>query len=198
MTPHGMDRLQRHLRGTRAHQALRSLPIETALRPAAVLVALIDPGEAAEEASILLTVRASGLRRHAGQVSFPGGRIESSDADAATAALREAEEEVGLPVSASQLLGYLPDHAVISGYRVTPVVVRIRSLPPLRPDPAEVQQCFQLPWSRLIDAQYHREVEREVAGQRWQGTDIHYDGHRIWGATASMLMCLRQIALSVE
>ena len=118
MTASGIDRLQRQLRGTRAHQELRCLPIETELRPAAVLVALIDPGGALEESSILLTVRATGLRRHAGQVSFPGGRIERDDADAAAAALREAEEEVGLPARASQVLGYLPDHAVISGYRV--------------------------------------------------------------------------------
>ena len=102
---------------------------------AAVLVALVDRPEGL---SVLLTERASQLAKHAAQISFPGGRLEDTDADIASAALREAQEEIGLDPSRVRVFGYLPDHLVFSGYRVTPVLSLVTPPIALMPNPAEV------------------------------------------------------------
>jgi 8-oxo-dGTP pyrophosphatase MutT (NUDIX family) len=164
-------------------------------RPAAVLIGLV---EREPEPSILLTVRASQMRHHAGQISFPGGRIEPHDAGPAAAALREAEEEIGLTSDFVQVVGYLPDHLILTGFRVTPVVARVRPGFSLRHDPGEVQQTFELPWSHLLDEGNHRSDRRVFAGTEVDVRDIHFGSHRIWGATAGMLLCLRDLALSGE
>ena len=196
------------LEGTRPNHAADSLRLGASLasgaderlrplfppapRPAAVLIGLVDREEGP---GILLTVRAPHLRHHAGQIAFPGGRIEASDADPAAAALREAEEEIGLAPAAVRVLGYLPDHLILTGFRVTPVVARVSLNAPLRYDPGEVQETFELPWSHLIDDRYHRAYRRSIAGTEVDVRDIQFGAHTIWGATAAMLFCLRALAL---
>ncbi len=131
------------------------------LRPAAVLIGLF---EEAGEPGILLTVRAGHLRKHAGQIAFPGGTIETADASPAAAALREAGEEVGLAADEVRIIGYLPDQIVLTGFRITPVVARISGNFTPRIDAAEVERCFTLPICRSAgsgkraagDAQHRR------------------------------------------
>ena len=166
------------------------LPVDP--RPAAVLIPLVDRPEGPH---ILLTVRASHLRHHAGQIAFPGGRIELEDADPAAAALREAEEEIGLEPARVQVLGYLPDQLILTGFRVTPVVAHVTPGFTLRYDPGEVQETFELPWSHLIDARHHHAYRRQLAGMELEVRDILFGEHKIWGATAGMLFCLREWAL---
>ncbi|MGC4027948.1 MAG: CoA pyrophosphatase [Steroidobacteraceae bacterium] len=159
-------------------------------QPAAVLVGMTsrqgDPG-------ILLTVRAAHLRRHAGQISFPGGSIEPGDAGPAAAALREAQEEVGLEARDAEIVGFLPDQLLLSGYRVTPVVARIAGDFEPRYDPAEVQDSFVLPWSTLLDDASLGETVRRIAGREVMTQDIRYGSYRIWGATAGILLALREL-----
>lgn len=160
------------------------------LRPAAVLIPLI---ERASGPTVLLTVRSPGLRQHAGQISFPGGRMESVDADPMSAALREAEEEIGLGAEAVELLGYLLDHVVLTGFRITPVVGWIRELPPLRLDREEVAEVFELPVRHLLDDGNYRMRRRELRGQQVEVRELVYGPFRVWGATASMLQSLRPL-----
>jgi 8-oxo-dGTP pyrophosphatase MutT (NUDIX family) len=157
--------------------------------PAAVLVPIVvHPREPA----VLLTQRATQLRHHAGQVSFPGGRIEQGDAGPRSAALREAREEIGLDERFVQVVGYLPDHVVISGFRVTPVVALVQPGFELLLDAEEVQDTFEVPLSFVLDPRNYRprrhrfrdtDVEAELL-------DIPYEGRNIWGATAGMLVTL--------
>lgn len=160
-------------------------------RPAAVLIGLTG-GE--EEAGILLTVRAAHLRHHAGQIAFPGGRIEAMDDGPAAAALREAHEEVGLDPGMVEVVGYLPDQLVLTGFRITPVVARIAGPFTARPDQREVQDCFVMPWTQLLDPRSQVEVQRPILGQVLSMRDIHFGSHRIWGATAGILLTLLELA----
>jgi 8-oxo-dGTP pyrophosphatase MutT (NUDIX family) len=153
------------------------------LREAAVLVPVV---RRAGEARLILTRRTDSLRHHAGQISFPGGRIEA-DETPLRAALREAEEEIGLPPSATEALGYLDPLATITGFRVVPVLGLVHGEPALRPDPGEVAETFEVPLDFVLDPGNLEEHAREFRGRvrhyhliRWQ----HYD---IWGATASMI-----------
>jgi 8-oxo-dGTP pyrophosphatase MutT (NUDIX family) len=153
--------------------------------PAAVLVPLIDRPEGL---SVLLTQRASGLAKHSGQISFPGGRLEPSDPDVASAALREAQEEVGLDPARVQVFGYLPDHIVISGFRVTPVLSLVTPPFTLELNPAEVAGVFEVPVSHVFDAKNHQARLRRVGDEELMLYDIPWQGQNIWGATAGMLL----------
>jgi 8-oxo-dGTP pyrophosphatase MutT (NUDIX family) len=153
--------------------------------PAAVLVPLIDRPEGL---SVLLTQRATGLAKHSGQISFPGGRLEPSDPDVASAALREAQEEVGLDPSRVQVFGYLPDHIVISGFRVTPVLSLVTPPFTLALNPAEVAGVFEVPVSHVFDANNHQARLRRVGDEELMLYDIPWQGQNIWGATAGMLL----------
>ncbi|MFM2109879.1 MAG: CoA pyrophosphatase [Steroidobacteraceae bacterium] len=155
--------------------------------PAAVLVPFV---ERREGATILLTQRAAHLKTHAGQISFPGGRIEPQDEGPVEAALRETEEEIGLARTHVEVLGFLPDHLVISGYRVTPVVGILQPDLPLRLDATEVEGVFEVPLAHVLDANNHVRRVREFEGERIEFTDFPYGPHNIWGATAGMLMTL--------
>jgi len=153
--------------------------------PAAVLVPLIDRPDGL---SILLTQRASGLAKHSGQISFPGGRLEPSDPDVASAALREANEEVGLDPARVQVFGYLPDHIVISGFRVTPVLSLVTPPFTLELNPAEVAGVFEVPVSHVFDSKNHQARLRRVGDEELMLYDIPWQGQNIWGATAGMLL----------
>ena len=153
--------------------------------PAAVLVALVDRPEGL---TVLLTQRASQLAKHAAQISFPGGRLEDSDADMASAALREAREEIGLDPARVRVFGYLPDHLVISGFRVTPVLSLVTPPFDIVPNPAEVAEVFEVPVSHVFDARNHKARLRRVGDEDMLLFDIPWEGHSIWGATAGMLL----------
>lgn len=187
---HGRDEWR--LGGGRAVQVLPELDrlLPAAPVPAAVLVGLLDHGD---DPALLLTVRASRLRHHGGQISFPGGRLEEGDASPAAAALREAEEEIGLPPAHVEVLGYLPDHLVLTGYRVTPVVARVQPGATLRVDRTEVEEVFELPWSVLADDMSILAGERSFGGVTVPARDIQFGTHRIWGLTAAILLLLREL-----
>jgi 8-oxo-dGTP pyrophosphatase MutT (NUDIX family) len=155
--------------------------------PAAVLVPFVDRPEGL---SILLTQRASQLAKHAAQVSFPGGRLEETDPDVASAALREAQEEIGLDPARVKVFGYLPDHLVISGYRVTPVLSIVAPPFSIEPNPAEVEQVFEVPAAHIFDKRNHKARLRRVGDEDMLLFDIPWQNQHIWGATAGMLMTL--------
>jgi 8-oxo-dGTP pyrophosphatase MutT (NUDIX family) len=165
-----------------------SLPTEPV--PAAVLVPLV---ERASGMTVLLTQRAATLKDHAGQISFPGGRMEPEDADAWHAALREAHEEIGLSESFVEFAGYLPDHWVGTGFRVTPVVGFVDSGHELRIATAEVHDVFEVPLEFILDEANHRMQLRDLAGVTFESYDIPFGDRNIWGATAGMLLTLRRL-----
>jgi len=169
-------------------QKYRSLFPATPI-PAAVLVPLV---ERPEGLTILLTQRATQLRQHAGQISFPGGRIEPDDADPQAAALREAHEEVGLDSHFVTVVGYLADHVLFSGFRVTPVVAFVRPGFELLLDASEVQDTFEVPLIFVFDPTNHRVRRRRfgLGDAEIELCDIPYGDRNIWGATAGMLLNL--------
>jgi len=153
--------------------------------PAAVLVPLVDRPEGL---SVLLTQRASQLARHAAQIAFPGGRLEPDDPDIASAALREAQEEIGLDPGRVRVFGYLPDHVVISGFRVTPVLGIVAPPFSLELNPAEVAGVFEVPVNHVLDSANHQARMRRVGNEELLLYDIPWQGQNIWGATAGMLL----------
>lgn len=152
---------------------------------AAVLVPIVDRGDGL---TVLLTRRASHLRHHAGQISFPGGRIEPADAGPFDAALREAHEEIGLPRERVKLAGYLNPQLVVSGYWVTPVVGFIEPEFALTLDPSEVESTFEVPLAHVLDPANHQPRERSLGTTTLRVYEIPYGPYNIWGATAAMLM----------
>ncbi|MEX0735366.1 MAG: CoA pyrophosphatase [Steroidobacteraceae bacterium] len=157
---------------------------------AAVLIPVIDRGD---DLTVLLTLRADDLKHHAGQISFPGGRLESGDADAIDAALRETEEEIGLRRQYVEILGLLPDHVVITGYRVTPVVGLIQPGFELVLDPTEVAGTFEAPLRHLLDPATHERRRRRIGNEEVETYDLPWGSFNIWGATAGMLLTLREV-----
>jgi 8-oxo-dGTP pyrophosphatase MutT (NUDIX family) len=164
--------------------------LTTRRTPAAVLIPLV---ERPEGLTLLLTERATTLRDHAGQISFPGGRIESEDLDAWHAALREAQEEIGLLPTLVEFAGYLPDHVVISGFRVTPAVGFVRPDYELQIAPAEVHDVFEVPLDYILDAANHKSRRRKIGELSIDVHDIPWGDRNIWGATAGMLMTFRRL-----
>lgn len=162
-------------------------PIRDNLRDAAVLVPLVDR---AEGMGVLLTLRDSSLPHHAGQISFPGGRIEAGDASAAETALRETEEEIGLAREKVEIIGRLDDYITGTGFVVAPIVGVIRPPCELRPDPAEVAGVFEVPLAFFLDPANHRRESRVFNGVERRFYAIPYGDKYIWGATAAMLMNL--------
>jgi 8-oxo-dGTP pyrophosphatase MutT (NUDIX family) len=154
--------------------------------PAAVLVAVVDR----PEPTVILTERPMTMRRHPGQISFPGGRIEAQDGGPVAAALREAEEEIGLPRNRVEVIGIADLYRTITGFEVVPVVGVVPPDLALAPHPGEVADMFEAPLHFLLDPA--RQIQRTVA---WKGRDrtyyeIEWEGRRIWGATAAMIVNL--------
>ena len=153
------------------------------LIPAAVLVAIVDR----PDPGVILTLRTGTLRRHAGQVAFPGGRIDPGDAGPAAAALREAEEEIALPRAAARVIGMADRYRTVTGYDVTPVLATVPPDMPLIANPDEVADWFEAPLAYLLDPANTREQTVEWNGSPRSYLEIDWQGRRIWGATAAML-----------
>lgn len=198
------DRL-RHLFGR--HPELPAIPVEdphffgggvledadirallpATMTPASVLVPLIDRPAGM---TVLLTERASHLKRHPGQIAFPGGRREAHDADVIATALRETHEEIGLDPGHVEVVGRLREHIVLSGYRITPVVGIVTPVFDLILDRSEVASTFEVPLEFLADAGNRRWATRSFGGREFRMAEYHYGERRIWGATAAMLVTL--------
>jgi 8-oxo-dGTP pyrophosphatase MutT (NUDIX family) len=157
---------------------------------AAVLVPIVDREDGLR---VLLTQRASHLKNHAGQISFPGGRIEGGDAGPLAAALRETEEEIGLSRQHVTFAGYLEPHLGLTGFWVTPVVGFVQPGFALQLDRSEVESTFEVPLLHILDAANHQSRERMLGTTKVLVYDIPYGEHRIWGATAGMLMSLYRL-----
>jgi 8-oxo-dGTP pyrophosphatase MutT (NUDIX family) len=156
--------------------------------PAAVLVPVV----LGEQPSILLTKRTSHLKKHAGQISFPGGRIDPEDSSPEAAALREAQEEIGLDSASVEVLGRLTDHVTGTGYRITPV---LSVLPPdliYQVSPHEVEAIFELPMDVVMDPDAPRRQRQHVGGVWREYWVWPHPDHFIWGATAAILVQLAQ------
>lgn len=156
------------------------------LKPAGVLIPLIDHGDS--EISVLLTQRSAELNTHAGQVSFPGGRMEEADADIVTTALRETREEIGIAEKHVAVIGYLETMPTVTGYAVSPAVGLVDGDVTMTIDKTEVEYVFEVPLEYLLDGDNHRMVQREWQGLTFSMVEFHYAEQRIWGATAQMLL----------
>jgi len=165
---------------------MRELLLQS-LKPAGVLIPVI---ERAASLSVLLTQRSAELKHHAGQISFPGGRMEEADADILATALRETHEEVGIAPRQVSVIGYLPPMPTVTGYAVTAVVGLVSVAEELVIDTSEVEYAFEVPLSFLLDRRNQQPVEHEFHGRRISMIEFVYDDQHIWGATAHMLMQL--------
>jgi len=160
-----------------------ALPDGRVLRPAAVLIGVLRD-------EVVLTKRASHLKHHPGQIAFPGGKVDAGDADATGAALREAQEEIGLDPANVTVLADLPNHETVTGYVINPVLARIENEFVAIPEPGEVAEVFRVPLSLLLDPARYR-----IESRRWRGVRRHYyvvpiGPYYIWGATARVLKAL--------
>jgi len=163
------------------------------LKPAGVLVPIIERGD---ELSVLLTQRSAELKHHAGQVSFPGGRMEEHDVDVEAAALRETWEEVGIGAEHISVVGYLQTMPTITGYAVTPIVGLVSANAELEIDQTEVEYTFEVPLAFLLNAENDIRTQWEVNERKVPMIEFHWQGERIWGATAFMIISLRKKLLN--
>jgi 8-oxo-dGTP pyrophosphatase MutT (NUDIX family) len=171
-------------------EAVYRLPSGRVPVAAAVLVPLVSRSEGV---TVLLTQRTAHLNDHAGQISFPGGRVDTGDVDRIDTALREALEETGLPRERVEPLGLLPDYDIPSGFRVTPVVGWVEPPFSLQPDPFEVAEVFEVPLAFFLEPANHRRHTDIRDGQRRHYYSMPYQGRNIWGATAGMLHVLYRV-----
>lgn len=159
------------------------------LRPAAVLVPLVDRES---HLTVVLTKRTDHLKRHAGQISFPGGRFDEGDESPLHTALRETEEEIGLHRRHIEHIGELDEYIVGTGYLVNPMVGLIRPPFDMTPEPGEVAEIFEAPLDFLMDTSNYERRHRDSNGVRRYFYAINYQGYDIWGATAGMLRNLSE------
>jgi 8-oxo-dGTP pyrophosphatase MutT (NUDIX family) len=159
---------------------------EQPIRPAAVLIAVVDH----PQPTVLLTQRAAHLHDHAGQISFPGGKIDATDASPLDAALREAEEEIGLAREFIDPIGYLDLYATGFGFRILPTVARVRPGFTLRISEDEVEDAFEVPLAFLMNAANHQVHNKEFRGIMRSYYAMPFEERYIWGATAGMLRVL--------
>ena len=163
------------------------------LKPAGVLVPIIERDG---DLTVLLTQRSAELKHHAGQVSFPGGKMEDGDADVEATALRETEEEVGIANHHISVLGYLKTMPTITGYAVTPVVGLVSANAALTIDKTEVEYAFEVPLSYLLNKSNDIRTEWDAGERRVPMIEFHWEAERIWGATAFMIVALRKKLLN--
>ncbi len=164
-----------------------SLPKGRKLRQASVLVPIVEIGGAAR---LILTMRAPSLKHHPGQIAFPGGKVDESDSGLVEAALREAEEEIGLPPKNVDALGCLPSHETVTGFVATPVLGLISPKFEPRVQDGEVAEVFSVPLDHVLEPSNY-----SIQSRYWRGTRRHYftvpwGPYYIWGATARMLRAL--------
>ncbi len=177
------------------------LTVGKPLKPAAVLILLVNHGDAGDSTSresesgprVLFTQRTAHLTDHAGQISFPGGRVEADDRDPIHTALRETEEETGLDAARIEVLGSIPHYSTGTGYQIKPVVAWIDGPVTYTPDPKEVAECFEVPFSFLIDERNHRLESAMYKGRMRSYYAVPYHHRYIWGATAGMLVTLTRV-----
>jgi 8-oxo-dGTP pyrophosphatase MutT (NUDIX family) len=169
------------------------IPQGASVTDAAVMVPLINRGA---ELHVLLTQRTAHLNDHAGQISFPGGRVDAMDASREETALRETEEEIGLPRSRIMVLGRLPEYEIPTGFRITPIVGWIEPPFDLALDAFEVACAFEAPLSHFLDIERYERREYEYAGRHRHYMAIPYEGRYIWGATAGMLYSFARVLRS--
>lgn len=162
------------------------------LREAAVLVPLV---ERPNGLTMMLTQRTDHLEHHPGQISFPGGHVEPDDGTAEMAALREAEEEVGLERKHVQIIGRLDQYITRTGFTITPVVGLVHPNYTIQPDEFEVAEVFEVPLSFLLDAKNHRRDSRVYKGTKREFYAMPYGDYYIWGATAGMIRNLYDVLM---
>ncbi|MBB3994113.1 8-oxo-dGTP pyrophosphatase MutT (NUDIX family) [Sulfitobacter undariae] len=166
------------------------LPAGRVLRPAGVLAPIVETDQGL---GLLLTKRSAALKHHPGQISFPGGKQEESDADVIAAALREAHEEIGLPPECVEVLGTLPRHETVTSFDITPVIGLVIKPFDIRPEPGEVDEVFTVPLDHILNPDNY-----QIQSRRWRGQMRHYfvvpyGPYYIWGATARMLRAWTEI-----
>jgi 8-oxo-dGTP pyrophosphatase MutT (NUDIX family) len=171
------------LQDGRTIQAGFGIPHSPTSKPAAVLIPVVER----DELSMLLTKRADHLRHHGGQVSFPGGRWETSDQGMQQTALRETQEEIGLADHHIDIVAQLPKYSTITGFEITPFVGLVEPLFTISVDPNEVNEVFEVPLGFVLDKQNHKTEHYIYKGQRKLNYVIQYENHKIWGATAAII-----------
>jgi 8-oxo-dGTP pyrophosphatase MutT (NUDIX family) len=160
------------------------LPEGRKLRDAGVLVPIsVSTGRP----RLILTKRSSALKHHPGQIAFPGGKKDEQDVDVVATALREANEEIGLPVSLPTVVGTLPQHETVTGFQVTPVVAMIERDFTFQPEPGEVEEAFTVPLEHVLDPANYIVESRIWRGTRRYYFTVPFGPYYIWGATARML-----------
>ena len=157
------------------------------LIPAAVLIPVVNRED---ELKVLFTRRAANLAQHAGQITFPGGHIEESDNEPIDAALRETEEEVGLPRHHIDVIGQLENYISRTGFEITPIVGVIEPPFTVVPQPSEVAEVFEVPLSFLLNPENHHRHTREISGENREFYAMPYGEYYIWGVTAGILVNL--------
>ncbi len=165
------------------------------LMPSAVLLPLVERGG---QLQVLLTQRAKHLKNHAGQISFPGGSVEEQDTGPMSTALRETEEEVGLPADSIEVVGYLDNYYTITGYSVTPVVGFFDADRTLNLDRTEVDEAFEVPLAHLFDPVNHHKKTKQLFGHDISYYEIPWQERLIWGATAAMIVGFYNTVLGAE
>lgn len=171
-----------------ADPVLKTIAAVRPIKPAAVLIPVIDR----DEPMVLLTQRTAHLPQHAGQIAFPGGKIDATDESPLAAALREADEEVGLAASVVEPLGYLDVYMTTLGYRIVPVVARVRPPFTLTLNPGEVESAFEVPLSFMMEVTNHQTHSREWQGMMRTYYAIPFGERYIWGVTAGIFRNLQQ------
>lgn len=161
-----------------------TLPADRKLRPAAVLAPIIAGPNGYD---LILTKRSSALKHHPGQIAFPGGKQDAGDPDLIATALREAAEEIGLPIASAEVLGTFAPHETVTGFTVTPVVALIRDEFDAVPEAGEVAEVFRVPLAHVLDANCFVVESRRWRGQRRSYYAVPYGPYYIWGATARIL-----------